>query len=164
MTLPIWLSVATAFMGLAEIPGPSSNPVIVHWAKELNVPYANDDEAWCALFLNRIMMACGLPVAGSSYDLLRAKSFATWGNPQAKPSLGSIMVFTRPTGGHVGLYLGETEQNYRIRGGNTANMVGDAWLSKSRLIAIRWPANVVDDLSGPVQLAVTGELISRNEA
>lgn len=161
---PLWLSVATAFMGLAEIPGPQSNPVIVHWAKEMGVPYANDDEAWCALFLNRVLMACGLPVAGRSYDLLRAKSFTSYGNPQNKPSLGSIMVFTRPTGGHVGFYIGETSVNYRVRGGNTSNSVGDAWLAKSRLIAIRWPADTAEELSGPILLATTGEPLSTNEA
>lgn len=160
---PIWLSVAFAFVALAEVPGPGSNPVIMRWAKDLSVPYADDDEAWCALFLNRLMLACQLPVSGHSYDLLRAKSFATYGKAQQKPSLGSIMVFTRPTGGHVGLYLGETATDYRILGGNTSNAVGGAWLSKQSLIAMRWPTDPPATLDGPVQLAATGEPLSVDE-
>lgn len=164
MTEPIWLSVASMTMGLAEVPGPGSNPVIMRWAKELGAPYANDDEAWCALWLNRVMMACQLPVAGKSYDLLRAKSFATHGSPLQRAALGAVLVFTRPTGGHVGLYLGETATEYRVRGGNTANAVGDAWLSKARLIAIRWPDVVTAlALTGPLQLTANGEPISTNE-
>lgn len=151
-------------MGLAEVPGPSSNPVIMRWAKELGVPYANDDEAWCALFMNRIMMACQLPVAGKSYDLLRAKSFATYGEPLMSPALGAILVFTRPTGGHVGFYLGETATDYRVRGGNTSNMVGDAWISKTRIIAMRWPGALATAILGPVLLAANGEPASVNEA
>lgn len=162
--MPLWLSVASAFLGLAEVPGPGSNPVIAKWAKDLGVPYADDDEAWCALFMNRVLAACHLPVSGKTYDLLRAKSFVDYGVPLLLPTLGAILVFTRPTGGHVGFYLGETAMDYRVRGGNTANAVGDTWIAKSRLIAVRWPIAVAGTLAAPIMLAANGEPASTDEA
>lgn len=161
--MPIWLSVATAFLGLAEVAGPGDNPVIIQWSKDLKVPYAGDSEAWCALFLNRVLQACQLPVAGSGYDLIRAKTFVDYGHAMSHPAPGAIMVFDRPGGAHVGFYLGENASAYRIRGGNTSDRVGDAWLRKDRLLAIRWPLEEVPDAHAVI-LASNGEPLSTNEA
>ncbi len=143
---PIWLTVAEAFTGLAEIPGKASNPLILRWAADLGAPaYTDDDEPWCALSMNRVMTACGLEASAKrgSYDLLRAKSFANWGIP-VEPTLGAVLVFARPEGGHVGLYLGERADAFYVLGGNTRNAVGAAWISKDRLIACRWPNDPPD--------------------
>ena len=162
------MSVARAFEGLREIPGPLSNPVILHWAREIGAPegyYTNDDLAWCALFMNRLALACQFPLSGSGYELLRARSFTSWGQALAEPALGAWLVFVRPEGGHVGLYLGERADAYRVLGGNTSNQVGAAWIAKSRLIAARWPIGVPWPTSPhAVLLADTGTAPSTNEA
>jgi uncharacterized protein (TIGR02594 family) len=109
------------------------------------------------------MTAVQLPAAGRGYDLLRAKSFEGWGQPLAKPALGAVMVFTRPGGAHVGLYLGERADAYYVLGGNTGNAVAAAWIAKTRLSAIRWPAGVPLPVSESVLLAGGGS-VSENEA
>lgn len=165
---PLWLSVARAFLGLQEKPGAGSNPVILRWASDLKAPdYKDDDEAWCALFVNRLMMGCQLPLSGTGFDLLRAKSFVTWGKEITIPAVGAIMVFSRPEGAHVGLYLGERKDAYSILGGNTGNAVALTWILKNRLIATRWPDAIEHQdtyVAGRVWLTDDGKPVSANEA
>lgn len=166
MTEPLWLSVARAFVGEREIPGPVSNPVILRWAHDLGAPawFDNDDLAWCAVFLNRILLACQLPRSGTGFELLRAKTFETWGKPCLEPMLGAVLVFSRPEGAHVALYVGQTPDAFRVLGGNQSNAVGYTWIEKRRLTAIRWPLAVPYAATGPILLQADGSLISHNEA
>lgn len=167
MKEPIWLSVARAFVGISEIAGQHSAPVILRWSRDIAAPswYDNDDKPWCAVFLNRLMQACQLPMAGSGFDLLRARSFASWGRPIVTPALGAIVVFQRDEGAHVGLYLGERKDGtMRVLGGNQGNAVSEAWISAVRLIAVRWPDGVPLPLGGRVQIEANGERVSVNEA
>jgi uncharacterized protein (TIGR02594 family) len=138
---PLWLSVARMSLSVREVPGPGSNPTILQWAKDIGAPdwYADDDSPWCAVFLNRLFMACQMPMAGAGFDLLRAKSFETWGVPLTMPAFGCVMTFRRPEGSHVGLYLGEKDDAYFILGGNQSNAVSQTWIAKSRLSSTRWP-------------------------
>ncbi len=159
MTIPLWLTVARMSLGLKEVPGPLSNPLILRWARDISAPswYQDDDQAWCAVWMNRLMMACQLPLAGRGFDLLRAKSFETGGRPLDRPTLGAVLVFSRPEGAHVGLYLGEREDAYYVLGGNQGNAVSEAWIAKSRLTAMRWPDDVsLHDAGGPIVLSGVG--------
>ena len=165
MTGPIWLSVARSFVGIKEIPGAASQPVILQWAKDIKAPaYDNDDIPWCAVFLNRVLLACQLPTAGAGYDLLRAKSFMAWGQGMALPAIGAVLVFQRPDGHHVGFYAGERDDAYCVLGGNQSNGVGYAWIAKDRLIGCRWPAAVPLPPPRPVVLADAVGALSLNEA
>lgn len=160
---PLWLSVARAFVGITEIPGPASAAVILRWGADIKAPdFTNDETAWCAVFLNRLMMACQLQMAGAGYDLLRAKSFETWGQ-MSRIALGAIMVFNRPGGYHVGLYLGEKRDAHLVLGGNTANAVAGGWIRKDRLTAVRWPDGVTRPTYAPVLLTDHGQPLSTNE-
>ena len=161
---PIWLSVARSFVGIKEIPGAASQPVILQWAKDIKAPaYDNDDIPWCALVMNRVLLACQLPMAGTGYDLLRAKSFLTWGQA-FEPSLGAVLVFGRPEGYHVGLYVGERADAYQVLGGNQSDSVGYAWIAKDRLLGCRWPAGAPLPAPGFVFVANDGAAVSMNEA
>lgn len=176
MSEPIWLAVARFAEGISEIPGLASEPVIVKWAKDIGAPaYTSDEIAWCAVFANRVAMTCGFPFAGTSWDLLRAKSFATWGIPLMAPALGAWMVFKRPEGHHVGWYLGQRANgDYRILGGNTGNAVAATWIDQERLIATRWPgwsavtaamgAAVALPILKRIALKDDGQPVSGNEA
>jgi uncharacterized protein (TIGR02594 family) len=166
MTEPLLLRVARLCIGLVEAPGAGNSPVIMQWARDLGVGaiYPADSVPWCAVFLNRICMAAGYPLAGRSYDLLRAKSFEAWGEAIAAPALGAVLVFSRPEGAHVGLYLGETDDAYRVLGGNQANAVNEIWIAKSRLRAIRWPSGLALPTGGRVLLKSDGRPVSNNEA
>lgn len=164
MTEPIWLSMMRLVEGLNEIPGPLSEPVIMKWAKDIGAPgYVNDDMAWCAVCMNRIMLASQQPMAGTGYDLLRAWSFETWGR-ECVPTLGAIMVFNRPGGSHVGEYLGERSDAYYVIGGNTGNAVAATWIAKERLTACRWALDVTLPINQRVFLTADGRPVSVNEA
>ena len=162
---PLWHRVAEAQLGVREIPGVRSNPRILEWAKKvggrLGIGYTSDETPWCGLFVAWCMTAAGLippPIA------VRAKAWASWGEPLDAPGLGAVLVFERPGGGHVGLYAGETSAAYRVLGGNQGDAVSFAWIAKARCVAVRWPTGVPRP-ARPVKVVgfPQGEL-SRNEA
>lgn len=72
-----------------------------------------------------------------NYDILRAKSFEQWGVASNKPELGDVLVFKRPEGAHVGLYIAESKHTYFVLGGNQSNCVCITELAKDRLTAAR---------------------------
>lgn len=170
MTDPLWLSVMRMSVGLKEVAGPANNPVIMQWVKDIAAPrwFDNDDKAWCAVGLNRNLMACQLPMARHAdptkrdgYDLLRAKTFETYGIALTEPVFGCLLTFSRPEGDHVGIYLGENMAQYYVLGANQGNAVGYAWIAKARLTSIRWPEGV-PVVGGRVWLDLTGA-VSTNE-
>lgn len=163
---PIWLSVGRAFVGIQEQPGPESNPVIIRWARDLNCPlwYSNDDQAWCSVWMNRILMAVQLPVAGTGFALLRAQTFEGYGAPVLDAVLGTVLVFNRPGGYHVGMYVAETADMYRVLGGNQNNGVSLAWLQKERCTAKRWPEGKDSSKYKRVLMSAIGGPVSTSEA
>lgn len=110
-----------------EIAGANHNlDVVKYWSATWH-RVSNDDEAWCAAFMNWCLKEAGLPHTGSP----RALSFLNWGK-KCKPHLGCLMVRDYGNGrGHVAILLDETETHYLIVGGNQANKVGADWWSKS---------------------------------
>lgn len=127
--------------GIKEIPGKRSNPLILAWAKELWIDsiYNNDDTAWCSLVHAIICKASGKPVKFKGYELLRAKSWLRWGKPVelGEEMLGDTLVFGRKGGFHVGLYVGEDNETFRVLGGNQSNSYNISKISKTRLIGCR---------------------------
>ena len=165
-TEPSWLIIARSYLGVAEIPGPSSDPVIMRWAKNaggwVKSFFVNDDIPWCALFVNNVLLEDGLKGTGT----LAALDFKKWGVELKEPALGAIVVFQRPGGGHVGFYLGQRADGaVRVLGGNQSNAVTDnAWLAGNRLVSVRWPPDRPLPTSGPIRLAANGATLSTNEA
>lgn len=150
--------------GTAEVPGAGSNPTIMAWARKAGLAraYPNDATAWCGLFMAYVALEAGWDIP---LNPLWARNWARFGNPARVPMLGDVLVFTRGSGGHVGIYVGEDATAYHVLGGNQADQVSIKRIQKSRLIEARrcpWrvsqPRNV-----RRVQLASTGSL-SDNEA
>lgn len=165
---PIWMREARRYLGLAEIPGPKSNPIIIGWAKRLGGWiagfYTDDDIPWCGLFIGTVI-ATTLPAELLPANPLGALNWSKFGRPLSKPSLGAIMTFRRPGGGHVGIYAGEDATHYHILGGNQSNKVSITRVDKNRLDAIRWPSTGTEAPAGkPVLLSPSGAPVSRNEA
>ena len=164
-----WLPIARKYLGVAEIPGPKNDPTILGWVRALGGSIAGwvttDQTPWCATFANAVLQQAGLPMSAKpgSVDLLRAKSFLSYGTALTEPAVGCIMVFARAGGGHVGFYTGETLKAYRVLGGNTLDSVREAWLAKDRCLALRWPPNVPPPVVGRKWLRPTGESMSLNE-
>lgn len=160
MTPPLWLSVALAFDGLAEVPGQGNNPVIMGWVSYVEAPkwYDRDEHPWCALFGSVICKATHLPAPGTGFELIRAMTFAKYGRALKVPSLGAYMVFGRAGGAHLGWYLGERTDAYRVFGANQHDKVCATWIQKDRLVddGIRWPDGVPLPLSGAIWLNDAG--------
>ncbi|KQN91542.1 hypothetical protein ASE90_01675 [Sphingomonas sp. Leaf67] len=165
---PAWLAAARAKLGTREAPGPANSPTIMGWAKRLGtkalgILYNADSVPWCGLFVAACMQEAGLPTAPIA---VRASAWANYGQRLRFERLapGAILVFQRPGGGHVGFYVGEDADAYRVLGGNQGDAVTIARIDKERCIAARWPVGV-DVIGGPVRMAArAGQALSRNEA
>ncbi len=162
---PPWLELSWKYLGTREAPGKANNPVIMAWATYLGgwvkSFYTADSIAWCGAFMGFVMKASGFKPPANP---LSAAAWATWGVRLPSPALGAVMVFTRPGGAHVALYVGERANAYRVIGGNQGDAVSEMWIAKSRLTSIRWPVGVGIPELKPVVLADDGKPVSRNEA
>lgn len=143
-TLPKMVATAISYLGLREVPGKASNPVILRMAEDMGLGkiYKNDDLSWCALFINYLIRITGKPAVdlkGDLYNALRAKWLASWGRmvTRGDERLGDVVVLSREGGGHVCLWIAETEKGFIGLGGNQGNTVSFAEFPKERIIAIR---------------------------
>lgn len=149
--------------GIKEKLGDANNPEIIQWAKEVGQSqYVLDSIPWCGLYMAIVCKRAGKEIVDNP---LWARNWAKWGDKSPAPMLGDVLVFTRGSGGHVGIYVGEDSSAYHVLGGNTTDSVSIARILKTRLLAARrtkWeiaqPANV-----RKVILSAEG-LLSNNEA
>lgn len=165
---PRWVATARSYLGTREIVGPQHSSTIMGWiaalgAKVLGVAVKDDETPWCGTFMAQVMFASKIatpPVA------VRAASWGSWGRELISPRLGAVLVFTRQGGGHVGLYVGERSDAYRVLGGNQGNAVSETWIAKTRLAkgGIRWPSGELLPDTGRILLANDGKPLSGNEA
>lgn len=162
MSDPRWLTIARSYVGVREIPGPKHNPTIIGWLRKLKSWIKDDETPWCGTFVAAVMQEAGLPYPR---EFPRAKAWADYGSRLQTHVLapGAILVFVRDGGGHVGFYVGEDSANYHVLGGNQGNAVSVTKISKSRLLASRWPKGE-PVIGKPVLLAMDGRPVSRNEA
>lgn len=163
---PVWMREARRYMGLREIAGPKSNATILGWASRLGgwvaSFYRNDDTPWCGLAV-AAWISVTLPREVMPSNPLGALNWSKFGKGLKDPSVGAILTFRRPGGGHVGLYVGEDATHYHVLGGNQSNSVSITRIDKDRLAAIRWPLTGGDPVGGRLALTASGE-VSRNEA
>lgn len=157
---------ALALYGTKEITGDESNPVILSWAHEIGGwvgnSYTDDDVPWCGLFVGVCALRAGFAL---ERNVLTARAWTTWGQRADRPSLGDVLVFIRPGGGHVGFYVGEDDSTYHVLGGNQSNQVSISRIEKQRLLAARrckWHGDKPDNVR-PVILAGIGA-VSRGES
>jgi uncharacterized protein (TIGR02594 family) len=160
---PKMLVESLKLLGTAETVGKVHNPLILAWAKDLGLEkvYTADEIPWCGLVHAYI---CKMAGKAPQADPLWAQNWAKWGVPLKEPELGCTVVFKRPGGGHVGLYVGEDAKCYHILGGNQGNAHSITRIPKERAVAFRnpeytsKPANI-----RKVILSATGA-VSTNEA
>ena len=99
---------------------------------------------WCAAFVNAMLELQNIP---SLNDIqhpypLTARGFLSWGNPVTKQNIkiGDIVIFPRGSEGwqgHVGFFVGATENYWIVLGGNQDNTVSYKLYKPSRAIGIR---------------------------
>lgn len=166
MTDPRWLLLARLDRGVRELPGVANNPVLMKRfssiTKALGIAYNADSVPWCGAIMAWWMTQCGIKPPSIA---VRAKSWATWGLPVGINQLaaGAVLVFQRPGGGHVALYLGEDTTHYHVLGGNQGDAISVARIEKARCVARRWPIGE-PYLAKPVQMAANGVPVSKSEA
>ncbi|GHE88397.1 hypothetical protein GCM10016455_05660 [Aliiroseovarius zhejiangensis] len=162
--VPAWIAEAQSHIGLREVPGPTNNPEIMQWARDLDQWYPGDDVPWCGLFVAHCM-AIGAPYEPQNHNRLGARAWLQYGS-EVEKAYGAIAVFwrTHPTksvNGHVGFLVGEDTSTYHILGGNQSDSVNITRVSKSRLLGFRGPKG----WQGTADLAsVTSGAVSTNEA
>lgn len=160
---PAWLVLAAAHIGLREIPGAPTSPVIAGWLAKLGAWWRDDETPWCGTFVAAFIQGrFQLPK-----HWYRAKGWLDWGVELAGPAEGCIVVFERQGGGHVGFVVGrDTAGRLLVLGGNQGNAVTIAPFDTSRVVGYRWPVGAPIPAIGmsllPTQLAQGAA--SRNEA
>lgn len=152
---------ALELYGTKETAGAVNNPVILSWALECGLPsYKADSTPWCGLFMAVVCLRSGKKIPANA---LWAKSWLAYGE-KCEPELGCIMVFDRkPQGGHVGIYIGESEKYYYILAGNQGDKVCIVPIDKERFLGARCQYNIKPHNVRKVFLSHTGE-VSTNEA
>jgi uncharacterized protein (TIGR02594 family) len=162
MNEPSWLPIARKHLGLTEIPGKATHPTIRRWLIDLKAWWQDDETPWCGTFVAAVMKEAGYALPKHWY---RAREWATWGTSQAVPRLGSIVVFQRQGGGHVGFVVGHDEQGrLMVLGGNQANSVNIQPFVRDRVLAYRWPPGAPHQSFDMPVIQSGGRAASRNEA
>ncbi len=126
--------------GTKETVGPRSNPEILAWARELGgwqrSIFTNDDVPWCGLFMAVVAQRSGYRPPP---NWQRAMAWSSFGVMQKRPKLGDTVTFTRPGGGHAGIYVGEDKKNFHILGGNQSNEVNIIGIPMTRFYSASRP-------------------------
>lgn len=148
--------------GTQEKIGNDSNPTILWWARSIGLhdTYVSDSIPWCGLAMAYVAAQAGWD-HNPRGNALYARNWLAWGTPVAigDEMLGDVLVFTRPGGGHVGLYVGEDSSHFHVLGGNQSNAVSIKRIVKGRLITGRrcpWRVNQPSNVR-KVYLSPSGE-------
>lgn len=162
---PLMLIKALDLYGVKELPGTGNNQTILQWANEIGCSdYMADSIPWCGLFMGVVAHRAHKVVPWTDPDdCLWALNWKRFGIGHTDAKLGDTLVFKRPGGGHVGLYVGEDATAYHVLGGNTSDSVSIARIIRERCVAVRRPNYHSQPLNvRQVKLSSTGAL-SENE-
>lgn len=141
--LPVWLTVARAYLGLEEIKGEKHNPEILQFWKKCHLPFETDETPWCAGFVGGVLEQCGIQSTRSGL----ARSYMQWGE-ECEPKVGAIAVFWRgkknAATGHVAFVADYNEDSrfVQVLGGNQGDRVCIKGYLKSKLLGYRWPKGI----------------------
>lgn len=158
---PLWVRAARRYIGVAEIPGKETAPVISRWLKRLGAWWDEDATPWCGTFVAACLDDVGLPRPQHWY---RARAYLDYGTRILVPVMGAITVFARTGGGHVGFAVGRNEHGaLMILGGNQGDRVSIAAFDPARVLGYRWPPGA-PYTSQPLARYVGNFKLSTNEA
>jgi uncharacterized protein (TIGR02594 family) len=134
-TSPKVLVEAVKLYGIKETIGNKSNPIIIQWAKDLNIKEYNDDSIpWCGLFMAKVVSMAGKDIVKNP---LWAQNWLNYGTKVDEAMLGDLLVFKRTGGGHIAIYVGEDATRYYCLGGNQGDEVNIVPILKDRCVGIR---------------------------
>ena len=135
-TFAPWLDIAKAEIGVKEIPGKKHNERILEYHKATSLESTEDEVPWCSAFVSWCLEKAQVPSTRNAW----ARSYLAWGRKIETPVEGCIVVFSRGSAsGHVAFYLGESDSQIKVLGGNQSNQVSIEYYPKSRLLGYRLP-------------------------
>jgi uncharacterized protein (TIGR02594 family) len=165
---PQWLDEARKDIGLREVPGAETAPMIARWLVELGAWWQDDETPWCGVAVAAWMRRCGIDQPKHWY---RAKGWLDWGIEVSWPVVGAVVVFSRDGGGHVGIVAGRDELNRLwVIGGNQGNEVKLSLFDQKRVVGYRLPNTPAGVIAAsnlgplPVYANAGDTAVSRNEA
>lgn len=126
--------------GTTEVYGAGNNAAIIQWGKELGIGswYKKDSIPWCGVWMAKTAKDADKDYPSAFY---RAQSWLQFGERAYDPSIGDVLVFERGVKGsgkgHVGLYVGETNDYFYVLGGNQRDTVKVSRISKDRFMQAR---------------------------
>lgn len=136
-TAPKWLKVAEDEIGVKEAAGSADNPKIIEYHSACSLKAKDDAVHWCSAFVNW----CMKEVDVKRTDSAAAVSWLKWGKKLDKPRHGCVVVLKRgknPAFGHVAFYVGESDANIRLLGGNQSDQVKVSTFPKTMVRGYRW--------------------------
>jgi len=158
---PLWVQVARRYIGVAEIPGKETAPIIAGWLRKLRSAWSDDATPWCGTFCATCLQEVGLPIPPHWY---RARAWLDYGVRIPEPVYGCIVVYERKGGGHVGFAVGRDEHgNLLTLAGNQGDRVSIAPFDPIRVLGYRWPPGAAYS-SAPLPRFAGNLPVSRNEA
>ena len=154
---PCWLIEARRHLGVREMPGASDSPVIQRWLRTMRAWWSDDATPWCGVFVGYCLRECQCEPPQAWY---RARAYLDWGHVQPVPAVGSVVVFERTGGGHVGFVVGRTYSgNLAVLGGNQKDSVCISSFDRSRVIGYRWPVEAVGSVNyDPLPLVTNADV------
>lgn len=142
---PCWITEARRHLGVREIPGVGDSPIIQRWLRTLGAWWSDDATPWCGVFVGYCLRQCQCAPPRAWY---RARAYLDWGHVQPVPAVGSVVVFDRAGGGHVGFVVGKTPANrLAVLGGNQGDRVSIASFPRERVLGYRWPNEGIGSIS-----------------
>jgi len=134
---------AAKYIGLAEVEGNESNPIILDMLDAVGIRGDNltDSTAWCGAYVNHVLESLGLPSPKSA--LARAYLDVGFGVPVTDAVPGDVVTIWRESisswKGHVGFVhnIDLDSGMITILAGNQGNMVRIETYPLSRVLAIR---------------------------
>jgi uncharacterized protein (TIGR02594 family) len=136
-----WIDLAASFIGVQEIPGPSSNKQILEFLKGIS---STEDTPWCAAFVNYVLSHTGHLGSGSAM----ARSFEKSKNFIHHTEYVPGAIVTRYRGnkadgyGHVGFAVGQKKGFVAFLGGNQGDSVSVSWQPVEFITGYHWPVGV----------------------
>lgn len=134
-----WLNIARREIGQKEMKGIHlNNPRILQYHAATDLKATTDEVFWCYSFVNWCMKETGIAGTNSA----AAIDWVHWGKSSG-PKVGAITVLRKKTGGnHVGFLLTETQDFYKLLGGNQGDQVKISDYYKTFWFALgyRWPS------------------------
>ncbi|MDW5441485.1 TIGR02594 family protein [Polaromonas sp. SM01] len=141
MTLPPWMPVAAAEIGVRSFAPGQSNPRITAYHAHTNIRGYDDKASWCSSFVNWSLIQVGVTGTGSAL----ARSWLDWGEPLEQPVTGCIVVLSREDPGswkgHVGFFLRIADDQVVLLGGNQLEQVREHGYPLASVLGYRWPVD-----------------------